>query len=41
MDLSFEDWKNLLRKVIKLSFLKPGGFLVINIADILCFKDET
>lgn len=42
-DLSFEDWKNLLREVIKLHFpiVKPGGFLVINIADILCFKDET
>ncbi|MYB57400.1 MAG: site-specific DNA-methyltransferase [Gemmatimonadetes bacterium] len=42
-DLSFEDWKNLLRKVIKLHFpiVKPGGFLVINIADILCYKDET
>ncbi len=41
-DLSFEDWKNLLREVIKRHFpiLKPGGFLVINIADILCFKDE-
>ncbi len=42
-DLSFEDWKDLLREVIKLHFpiVKPGGFLVINIADILCFKDET
>ena len=42
-DLSFEDWKSLLREVIKLHFsiVKPGGFLVINIADILCFKDET
>ena len=42
-DLSFEDWKNLLRKVIKLHFsiVKPGGFLAINIADILCFKDDT
>ncbi len=42
-DLSFEDWENLLREVIKLHFpiVKPGGFLVINIADILCFKDET
>ncbi|MCY4352111.1 MAG: DNA methyltransferase, partial [Gemmatimonadetes bacterium] len=32
-NLSFEDWKNLLRKVIKLHFpiVKPGGFLVINI----------
>ena len=42
-DLSFEDWKSLLQKVIKLHFpiVKPGGFLVINIADILCFKDDT
>jgi len=42
-DLSFEDWKDLLREVINLHFpiIKPGGFLVINIADILCFKDES
>ena len=42
-ELSFENWKNLLQEVIKLHFpiIKPGGFLVINIADILCFKDET
>ncbi len=41
--LSFEDWKDLLRNVIKLHVpvIKPGGFLVINIADILCFKDES
>lgn len=41
-DLSFNDWEDLLRKVIKqhFSIIKPGGFLVINIADILCFKDE-
>lgn len=41
-DLKFEDWKNLLGEVIKFHFpiIKPGGFLVINIADILCFKDE-
>ena len=41
-DLSFEGWKELLREVIKLHFsiIKPGGFLAINIADILCFKDE-
>ena len=40
--LSFEDWKKLLEEVIKLHFpiIKPGGFLVINIADILCFKDD-
>jgi DNA modification methylase len=41
-DLSFDDWKNLLLDVIKLHYpiVKPGGFLAINIADILCFKDE-
>ncbi len=41
-DLSFIDWKNLLREVIKLHYpiIKPGGFLAINIADILCYKDE-
>jgi len=40
-DLSFFDWKNLLRRTIEAhnAVLKPGGFLVINIADILCFKD--
>ena len=40
-DLSFSDWESLLREVIKLHFpiVKPGGFLAINIADILCFKD--
>ena len=42
-DLSFKDWKNLLRDVIKLHYpiIKKGGFLAINIADILCFKDES
>jgi site-specific DNA-methyltransferase (adenine-specific) len=41
-DLSFDDWKSLLSNVIALHFpiIKPGGFLAINIADILCFKDE-
>jgi len=39
--LSFDDWKSLLADVIGLHFrvIKPGGFLVINIADILCFRD--
>lgn len=38
-DLTFEEWQSLLREVIRLHFpvIKPGGFLVINIADILCF----
>jgi DNA modification methylase len=41
-DWDFEQWQALLRDVIKLHFpiIKPGGFLVINIADILCFRDE-
>lgn len=40
--LSFDDWQELLATTIKNHFpvLKPGGFLVINIADILCFKDD-
>ena len=38
---TFEDWKALIRDVVRLHFnvVKPGGFLVINIADILCFYD--
>jgi site-specific DNA-methyltransferase (adenine-specific) len=41
-DLSFEGWKNLLELVVANHFpiIKPGGFLAINIADILAFKDE-
>ena len=41
--LSYEDWITLLRTVIANHFpiLKPGGFLVVNIADILCFSDES
>lgn len=40
--LTYDDWKSLLRETIKLhsGLLKPGAFLAINIADILCFKDE-
>lgn len=39
---TFESWQALLRQVIHNHYkiLKPGGFMVINIADILCFKDE-
>jgi site-specific DNA-methyltransferase (adenine-specific) len=38
---TFEDWQDLVRTVIRLHFdiIKPGAFLVINIADILCFND--
>lgn len=42
-DLSFEDWKTLLRDVIACHkpILRPGGFVVINIGDILCFPDPS
>jgi DNA modification methylase len=42
-DMTFDEWQSLLRDVIKAHepALKPGGFLAINIADILCFRDET
>jgi site-specific DNA-methyltransferase (adenine-specific) len=38
---SHEEWREMLRNVIRGHFrvLKPGGFMVINIADILCFPD--
>jgi len=41
--LSFEEWQSLLETVILLHFpiIKPGGFLVINIADILTYKDPS
>lgn len=42
-DLNYEEWEELLRRVIELHFdvIRPGGFLVINIADVLCFRDPT
>ena len=42
-DLTFTEWKALLREIIHSHFpvIKPGGFLVINIADVLCFKDDS
>jgi len=42
-DQSVEEWKTLLRETIAAHFAitKPGGFMVINIADILCFKDPS
>ena len=41
-DNTYESWQELLKEVIALHFdiLKPGGFMVINIADILAFQDE-
>jgi site-specific DNA-methyltransferase (adenine-specific) len=40
--LSFEDWQDMLKAVITNHFpiIKPGGFLAVNIADILVFKDD-
>jgi DNA modification methylase len=42
-DMTFDDWQSLLREVIRLHepLLEPGGFLAINIADILCFNDPS
>ncbi|MBF4232666.1 site-specific DNA-methyltransferase, partial [Vibrio anguillarum] len=41
-DATFDSWQQLLRNVIEHHYkvLKPGGFLVINIDDILAFADE-
>lgn len=41
--LSFEEWQALLGDTIRAhrSILRPGGFLAINIADILCFRDPS
>lgn len=43
VDMSFKAWKALLQEVLclHLPILKPGVFLVVNIADILCFKDPS
>jgi len=40
---TFEEWKTMLRTVIHGHYpiLKKGGFMVVNIADILCFPDES
>lgn len=40
-DATFDSWQNILRSVIHehSAFLKPGGFMVINMADIRSFKD--
>lgn len=40
---TYETWQNMLKKIIQLHnhVLKPGGFLVVNIADIIAFKDSS
>lgn len=41
-DLSYAEWEQLIRTVIAghSHALVPGGFVAINIADILCFPDD-
>ena len=41
--LSFDGWCSLLREVIHCHtrIIKPGGFLAVNIGDILCFPDPS
>ena len=41
--LTFDDWQELLRDVINehARILRPGGFMVVNIADILCYADDS
>ena len=39
---TYDSWQALLKTVVEnhSTVLKPGGFMVINIADILSFKDK-
>jgi site-specific DNA-methyltransferase (adenine-specific) len=39
---TYDSWQKMLKKIIFLhsEIIKPGGFMIINIADILVFKDE-
>ena len=41
-DMTFEEWSDLIADVISAHsrIVKPGGFMVVNIGDILCFPDE-
>lgn len=41
-EYTFDSWQKMLNDVIKVHFdaIKPGGFLVINIDDILAFPDK-
>lgn len=42
-NVTYQQWQDMLKQVIQghKRILKPGGFMVINIADILCFQDES
>ena len=41
-EMTFPQWKALLAEAVfpHQAALKPGGFMVVNIADILCFQDS-
>ncbi len=41
--LSFEEWQDLIDDVLRCHtrIIRPGGFLVVNIGDILCFPDPS
>lgn len=40
---TYDSWREMLRKVMHLhsAVLKPGAFLVVNIADVRCFRDAS
>jgi site-specific DNA-methyltransferase (adenine-specific) len=42
-DATYDSWQSMLQEVVEAHYrsLTPGGFLVINIANILCFQDES
>ncbi len=42
-DLTFDGWCELLKQVLEAHsrIIKPGGFVAINIGDILCFADPS
>ena len=42
-DLTFEEWQSLLCEVVNAHsrIIKPGGFMAVNIGDILCFLDDS
>ncbi|MCG0792316.1 hypothetical protein IMAU10566_02661 [Lactiplantibacillus plantarum] len=41
-DVSFSEWKSLILDILKEHFriIKPGGFVVVNVDDVLAFPDE-
>ncbi len=41
--LDFDGWQTLIADVVAAhsDILRPGGFMVVNIADILCYADES